>query len=218
MTLTRSERVDRPPLAPDIRTGIIAACASVVVFATVHHLLISNIWFSLPMMLVAGAISGAALAWNYRMLSEEPSVPSWLAYNAAWVGTLLVLAGASMVAFEPIVTMEELLTNGGPPTELFGRAFPLTFVFSILAAAAMTALWGWTWLRLCATVASSAAITLLLGLNISTIGLVEIPGESALIVAEFFALVVLLDLVYAGGFIALARGTLSRSSPVSRLT
>ncbi len=44
-----------------MRSGVVAGAVSAAVFALVHGLFISEIWFSLPMLLAAGALCGICL-------------------------------------------------------------------------------------------------------------------------------------------------------------
>jgi Mg2+/citrate symporter len=54
-------------------SGVIAGAASTLVFTAIHHLFISNIWFSLLPMLIAGALCGLCLAWSYGRLFRPRS-------------------------------------------------------------------------------------------------------------------------------------------------
>jgi hypothetical protein len=57
---------------------------------------------------------------------------------------------------------------------------------------------------------TSTVLILCLGLNVSTIGLVDIPRGSLYLIAEMFGLIVLLIGVFAVAFVGLERQTLSR--------
>ena len=69
-----------------------------------------SIWYSLVAMPVAGAVCGATIGWSYGRLFE-PSIRSWLGYNASYVIALAVLGVMSVAVFEPRITMAELLTT-----------------------------------------------------------------------------------------------------------
>jgi hypothetical protein len=72
-------------------SGTVAGAISAFSFALIHDLLISDIWFSLPALLAAGAICGFCLGWTYGLLFKAPSIHSWLQYNALYVGMLALI-------------------------------------------------------------------------------------------------------------------------------
>ena len=100
-------------------SGALAGAASALVFAAIHQLLINNIWFALIPMMIAGALRGLSLAWTYRLLFRSPSLPTWLAYNAGFVGLLILLGLVSFLIYDPITTIPVLIAAGKPPQELF---------------------------------------------------------------------------------------------------
>ena len=192
------------------RSGAVAGAVSTFVFTGVHHIFISNIWFSFPFMLVAGVLCGASIAWSYALLSRRSSVRGWLGYNLVYVLVLILLGATSALLFEPVVSMAALMQAGGPPGALIAQALPMTLVFTLLAAVAITLLYGRNLKHFGAVLLATTVLVLLLGLNISALGLVSIPRGSFYLVAEFLALVVLLDLVYAAAFAALEWSRFSR--------
>lgn len=187
------------------RSGAIAGAASTLLFTIVHHIFISNIWFSFPFMLVAGVLCGMGIAWSYGLLVERPSVRSWLGYNLVYVFMLMLLGAASALMFEPVVSMAALMQTNGPPDALIAQALPMTLVFTVASAIGISLLYGRSWRHLSAILLTTTALVLLLGLNISALGLVSIPRGSFYLVAEFLGLVVLLAMVYVLAFVALAR-------------
>jgi len=200
-----------PPDVPRyLRSGAIAGAVATLIFTAVHHLWISNIWFSFPFMLLAGAACGLGLAWAYALLVPAPSMSSWLRYNALHVALLLLLGAASVAVFEPITTVAALIDANEPPSELFGDAMPLTVAFILLSALAVTWLFGRDWSRFLPVLVTCTVLVLLLGLNISVIGLVDIPRGSAYLVGELYALTAALDVAYATTFIALERASFAR--------
>jgi len=153
-------------------------------------------------MLVAGAVCGATIGWSYGRLFE-PSIRSWLGYNASYVIALAVLGVMSVAVFEPRITMAELLTTDGPPSELIGAAFPMTILFTLGAAVVLSVLFGRTWATFGVVLATCSVLVALLGLNISVIGLIQIPTGSLYLVAELFGLIVVLAASFASVFMAL---------------
>jgi hypothetical protein len=101
--------------------------------------------------------------------------------------------------------MAALMQTNGPPDALIARALPMTLVFTLASSIAISLLYGRSWRHLSAIMLTTTALVLLLGLNISALGLVSIPRGSLYLVAEFLGLVVLLAMVYVLVFVALAR-------------
>jgi uncharacterized protein (DUF58 family) len=121
--MTRSPHA---PLGRLLRSGAAAGAVSAFAFTALHHLLISNIWFSLMPMLAAGALSGLCLAWSWGLLFATPTVAGWWLYNAVWVALLVLLGAASFVVYEPVTTVAAVMATGGaPPPELLRQAMPL---------------------------------------------------------------------------------------------
>lgn len=193
--------------APDassfLRTGAIAGGISTLFFTVVHHIFISNIWFTFPLMLLAGALCGLSISWSFGALSAKRTVGGWLRYNLLYVIVLVLLGITSALVFEPVTSMMALMQADGPPDALIAQALPMTLVFTVLAATVLTALHGFSWRNFGAILMTASVLVLLLGLNISALGLVSIPRGSFFLVAEFLSLVVLLGAVYAAAFLGL---------------
>jgi ketosteroid isomerase-like protein len=194
---------------PHLRTalsGALAGCVTTVVFTVLHHLLISDIWFSLVPMLVVGALCGASLAWSYGLLFPAPAVRSWIGYNAAYLALLVALGAGSIIVFEPITSTAALMAAGGaPPPELFRGALPFAIGFTLAAVAALGLLWARTVAGWAALLWTCAMVVFLFGLNISLIGLVELGPEGAYLVGLFFALTAAILAVNAAAFAGLER-------------
>ena len=195
--------------APDrgtyLRSGAFAGVLSTVLFTAIHDLLISDIWSSLPPMLLAGAVCGLCVAWTYRRLFGHSSIANWLRYNLLYFAMFLLLGVVSVVAFEPTTTIAALVEANEPPAELIGQALPLTVAFTIGAAALISTLHGRSWRQFGATLATCTVLVLLLGLNVSVIGLVEIPSGSVYLVAELFALIGILVAGFVSAFLLFER-------------
>lgn len=183
-----------------LRSGAIAGAASALVFTIVHHLLISDIWFSLPIMATAGAMCGLCLAWTYGRLFAHPSLRSWVSYNLLFVGMFAFLGVASIAIYEPVTTVAVLLAANARPDELFGHATPLTATFTLVFAGFLCYRYGRTSLDYISILVTCVTLVLLLGLNVAVLGLVEIPLGSFYLIGELFALILVLNVVFAGGF------------------
>jgi len=187
------------------RSGALAGATAVFVFTVVHHIFISNIWFSFVFMLVAGAVCGWSVAWSYGLLVQEPTVGSWMRYNLVHDALLLVLALMSVALFEPITSMAVVIAANEPPGELIAQALPLTVLFTAVAATVVGRLYGRSWTQFGALLLSWTLLVLLLGLNLSTLGLIAVPRSGWYLMAEFYGLILILNGVYVLTFMVLER-------------
>ena len=176
-----------------MRTGMVAGAISAFSFALIHALLISNIWFSLPALLVAGAICGLCLGWTYGLLFEAPSVHTWLQYNALYVGMFIVIGCLSVLIFQPVTTLAAVMASDAPPGDLFRQAMPITIVSTFIMAAIIGRLYARTWIHYAAILLTCAVLVLLLGLNVSVIGLIAIPRSSLYLILELAGLILALN-------------------------
>jgi len=181
--------------------GAVAGAASATCFAAVHALFISDIWYAIVPTAVAASICGACVAGSFGILVRDPTVRGWLLYNTTFVGLFALLGIVSLVIYQPVTTIPALLTLHGPPSWLFERTVPLQISFTLAAAALITPLFGRRWWHIGPVLAT--VLVFALGLNISIIGLVEIPRSSAYIVAELVGLILTIVVAYAVVFVVL---------------
>lgn len=187
-------------------TGAVAGALSTVVFAGIHALLISDIWFFITPMIVAGTVCGLCVAWSYGILSRPPTIRSWVVYNTTYIALLIVLGVASILFFEPVTTVQSLINSPLGLEEadrLMAQAMPLTIGFTLGGAALVTLLFGRRWWHLVPVMITMALVILLLGLNVSILGLVEVQASSAYLIVEVFGLIVTIVSVYAVSFVAM---------------
>jgi len=189
-------------------SGAISGAVAALTFTLIHDIFISDIWFSLALMLVAGGLCGACLGWSFSIMVRSSSLKSWLAYNLIYDTMFLVLALVSLLVFSPTMPMAALMALNGPPDDLIAQALPVTVIFTVIMAVAISAIYGFGWSRLGASLLTSLVLVLLLGLNVSVIGLVSIPRGSWYLVAEMLGLILMLDLAYAAVFVVLERTSL----------
>jgi hypothetical protein len=194
-------------------SGAVAGAISTLVFTVVHDLFISDIWFMLWPMVVAGALCGALVSWSYGLLAAAPSLRGWLGYNLIFTASFGLLGALSVLLFEPVATMAAVVSLNGPPTALIDQAMPMTVLFTLGMAVVITLLYRAGWKRFGAVLLTCVALVALLGLNVSAIGLVEIPGSALFVVAELFGLIVALNVVYVVVFLALQWRRLAHQSP-----
>lgn len=192
------------PLARFPLTGAVAGAISSLVFMFVHDLLISDIWFSLATMLASGALCGAAVAWTYAMLFSRPDLKGWVGYNLLYVGFLVAIGLVSLLIYEPIASAAELIAAGaGPPTELFRKATPLSVASILLAASLIHWRWGRGISQFLALLLTCALVIVLLGINVSVLGLVEFNRHGWMLVLFTYGLTLLLNTTYVAAFAAL---------------
>lgn len=194
-----------------LASGGIAGFMSVLAFTWIHDLFISDIWGMLPIMGVAGVVCGLSLAWSYSAVVQVPSPGSWIAYITAFTVMFCLLAVASVMVFDPVTTMAAVLAAGGPIDHLFGQALPLSIGFAVVFPIVLIRLFGKGWSSLGRVLMTSVLLMALLGMNVSAIGLVDIPVEGWYLVAELLGLVVGLGVIYMIMALALDRITESRS-------
>jgi hypothetical protein len=188
-------------------TGAFSGMISTLIFTTVHYIFISDIWFMLLPMLVAGALCGSLVSWSYRLLVAIPSQRGWLVYNLIYVALFGLLGVASVLFFEPVTTMAAVVMLNGPPTELIDQAMPITIVFTLGMAALITLLYGRSISKFFAVLLTCTVLVALLGLNVSAIGLVDIPSGSVIVITELFGLIVVLNAFYIIVYKVLERWT-----------
>ena len=201
-----------------LRSGIVAGVASAVVFTVVHDLFISDIWAMLIIMTVAGAICGLCIGWTYGRLFEAPSIGNWLNYNLVYLAMFGFLGASSVIVFDPVTTLAEVIENEGPIDELIVMALPMTILFALATVAAISVLFVRRTSDIGPVLLTVSVLVLFLGLNVSAIGLVDIPRDSTYLVAELFGLILVIDVVFATTFLTLERESLTGSGPHSRTT
>lgn len=191
--------------------GALAGASSALVFTVVHQLLISSIWFALPAMLVAGAVCGACLASTYGLVAATPSTSGWLRFNLYFLTMFVALGVTSIVTFEPVTTIAVLLQSKEPPRDLIGRAFPMTASFAFATAVLLSAIYRPRLAGVLALTVTTVVLLLLLGLNISVLGLVKVAAGETRLLGETFSLLAGLVVVYAVAVLLFARSAWSPS-------
>jgi hypothetical protein len=186
-----------------ILVGATAGAASAFGFALLHEMLISDIWFSLPALLIAGAICGLCIGWTYAALFTQPAVATWLKYNLWYDGMFVLLGVASILIFDPVMTLAEVMTSDALPDSLIRLELPVVIVSTLLMAVVIGRLYARTWLQAAGVLVPCAVLVLLLGLNVSAIGLIAIPRSSLYLVAEVAGLILALNLMFVVVFLGL---------------
>lgn len=185
----------------DVRAGSLAAGAAagvvaVLVFTVLHQIFINPIWWMFPIMAIAGAACGLCLAWCYDTLVSNPSWRTWWGYLGMFNIMFGLLAWASAVIYDPIISMAEMVeSSGGNPIPM-SETLPLMIVFTLGWAGLLTMIFKGGWSGFGAASATIAVLMLLLGFNLSTVGLVDVPTEGRILLVEFFGYVTALSVTY----------------------
>ena len=184
-------------------SGALAGALSALVFSVIHYFLISPIWFAMIANIVGGAVSGACIAWSYSLAVRNKTRRNWAGYNAALVLILVALCVTSLIMFDPVTTIPALLQAKEPPRALIGQALPVTLVFTLASAVILSLCYRARWAASVAISITAFVVVFFLGLNLSILGLVAVPRGSLYLLAEVFALILALVIVYAGSMAAI---------------
>jgi hypothetical protein len=193
---TSTERSGRGLGLRAVGDGATAGSLATLGFLILHAIIISDIWFSAPMMLVAGAACGACLSWSHASVFAPGTTSTWVIWNAAQTGLLLLLGLVSLLVFSPQWSMAELMVAEPPLGELFGQALPLMAAFTMTGSIALWAVFSRRTSALPSVVATVALLVLLLGHNAAIIGLVDIPAGGYNLVAEMLGLIIVLGVAF----------------------
>lgn len=186
--------------------GAAAGVLSALAFTAAHELLISDIWASAPLMLGAGAACGALLAWSHALTTGgRGGTAGWWGYLGLHTGALCLLAVASVAVFEPITTMAAVIAANEPPGALISRALPLTLAEPVAVTVLAWPVYRRAWAGPVPVLAAATVLVLLLGLNVSIVGLVDIPATSLHLVAELLGGIVLLAAAFGIAAVVLRR-------------
>jgi len=188
-------------------SGAVAGSVSSVSFAFVHDVFISDIWFSLVFMMIAGALCGICMGWSYGLLYNTHTAGNWIQYNTMYVILFIFLGIISVIVFDPKTTIAALIAANQPPRELIREAMPMTVVYTLIASILLTQFFGRSWRRFGAILLTTSILVLLLGLNISVIGLVSVPLGSFYLILELFGLILAINIVFAMVFYVMERKT-----------
>lgn len=197
--------------------GIIAGSASTLAFTIIHGLLIIPIWFMFIPMLVVGALCGLFVSLSYELLIEQPSVMGWLRYNLLYVILLFLLGPLSLVLYEPMITIPELLSSG-LPDELLRQVVPLVAVYTPLMALIITVLHRRRWAGYGMVLVTCAVLVFLLGLNIVPLGLVFLTGSWVRMLLELVGLIAALNLLYVVVYLLIGRLWVRETAVPRRIT
>jgi hypothetical protein len=134
------------------------------------------------------------------------------------VSMFALIGGVSVLVFEPVATIPALVAANSPPDDLIKQAMPMTIISTLLMAAVLIKLYARTWLHYGSILLTCSVLVLLLGLNVSVIGLVEFPRSSIFLIVEMFGLIIALNAVFAVVFAGLEWKNFQRYESASSTT
>ena len=197
-------------LEPGLGVGAATGALTVLGFTILHDIVISDIWFSLLPMLLAGTICGTCLAWSYRATVGGRSTARWYGYNASYVAILLGFAMVSLVMLEPRYSIAELMVADDALGDLLPPAAPLLIVGPLVGTAITWLLFGRGRGSFVPILVTQYLVGFLLGHNLAALGAVRWESAIVPLLAEFVALTIALAVTYAAGahLLALLQGRL----------
>jgi hypothetical protein len=188
--------------------GTAAGGIATLVFTWVHEVTISNIWNTFPIMLMAGALCGTLIAWSHFILVKQVNVVSWLMYNLIYFLMFVLLSVLSVLIYDPVTTVAEVIALNQAPTHLISRVIPLMVVFLVSMTLIIGFLFKATGKSHLAVLVTCFVLIIFLGTNVAVLGLVEVPKTSYYLIVNFFGLQLVLVITYAISFWILAQGIL----------
>jgi hypothetical protein len=186
-------------------SGAVGGAATAVGFVALHHLLISDIWFSLVPMTLAGAVCGACLAWSYRLVLAPPAPASWVLYNLHFVLLFMLLGGVSFLLYEPAYTVAGLSAGIESPDALLRQVIPLSAAFGLVAGIVVSVAWARSARKATSLIITYVVLTVLLGHNAGILGMVHLDRGAVPLLAEFFGLIAIILAGNATAFLLLER-------------
>ncbi len=188
-----------------LRAGAFAGVLTTLIFTIVHHIFIINIWDSFFVMAVAGLISGVSIASSFGLLFSEPTLRNWWIYNLMLLVMFVLLGVFSVLTFEPVTTITEIMDINSRPVDLIYAAMPITAVFTIGFAFLLSLLYARTAMQYIAVFSTCVILMMILGLNVSILGLVYFPKGSFYLITEIFGLILVIMGFYALLFVVFGR-------------
>lgn len=201
---------------PSILAGAASGAITVLVFTTLHGLLITDIWFNAGPMAFSGLLCGVLLVWSYRTTGVEHTARRWWAYVGASSVLLMALGPVSVLTLDARWTMAEMMDNEDAFELLLGPSLPLMGVAAVVGTGVL-----WVWLgrrprALLPILLTQVLLVFFAGHQLAFLGLIEVSSDTAVALVEFAGLVALLGGLFGAGVLAgdATRARLGTSNPV----
>jgi hypothetical protein len=183
------------PVVPGAFSGVVV----VLGFTVIHDAFISDIWFNVGPMVLAGALCGASIAWSYRHGVAQPSPAGWFRYAILLSAEMIALGAVSLLVLSPRFTMAELMVADDAFDRLLPPSIPLMIGAMVVGTAVVWMSFGRRRGALLPILVSQILLVFLLGHQFAFLGLVEASSTLFVVFGEFALLTIGLAVVFAAG-------------------
>ena len=185
-----------------ILLGAVSGAITVLVFTTVHGLLIVDIWDMVGPMLFSGAVCGACLVWSYRATGNDLGTRRWWGYVGACIALLVALGPVSVLTLDARWTMAEMSGNEDAMALLMPPSLPLMGAAAVVGTVLL-----WLWLgrrprAFLPILLTQVLLVFFAGHQLAFLGLIEPSADTLVALAEFGGFIVLLGGLYGAGVMA----------------
>ena len=170
--------------------GALIGVAVVFGFTVAHDVFISDIWFNLGPMMIAGALCGFCVVWSYRQGVVDHSTNSWFRFAGLLAVELIALGAVSLAVLRPQFTMAELMVADDAFERLLLPSMPLMIGAMVVGAILVWFYCGKRRSALLPIVLTQVLLVFLLGHQFAFLGLVETSTALLLVFGEFALLTV----------------------------
>ena len=184
-----------------LRAGSLAGILSALIFAIAHNLFIENIWYAIFFLVSGGMIGGITLAFNYFYMTEIPTAQNWAMYNFIFVTKYILLGVVSILVFEPVTTIPEILEINRRSGDMYTTALPLTVAFTLIFSFLMSLMFATKIKQFLLIIITNIIMMVALGINVSILGLVYTNKTSFELIMEVTGLIVLIMGTFSFGFL-----------------
>lgn len=194
--------------------GALSGGLTMVGFAVIHGIWISDIWFNIGPMVISGALCGLVIVWSYNHVVPGHSPGRWFAYNGINVVLLVALGAVSIGVLDPRFTMAETMVMDDALAELIPPALPLMLAAILVGTSLLWALYDRQRRAIVPILVTQTLLVFLVGHNLAILGLVELSVDIVAAFAEFVGLTVFLGFAFAAILIPLTKVRIQTGSRI----
>ena len=185
--------------APPKWLGALSGVVVVLGFTVVHDIFISDIWFNVGPMLVAGALCGFCIAWSYREGVPDHSTTAWFRYASLYAVWMIALGAVSLAVLQPRFTMTELMAADDAFERLMPPSVPLMMGAIAVGTILVWFYYGRRRAALAPILVTQVLLVFLLGHQFAFLGLVESSSALLVVFGEFAVFTVGLSAAFCLG-------------------